>query len=71
MITFVSKKHDIQLVNLFLVMFFRDKYIGSLLCLDTWRKDVKLQDVQDAIDKAAPGKIRVVSLTKVTDSLDC
>nr|XP_016515978.1 PREDICTED: tRNA pseudouridine synthase A-like [Nicotiana tabacum] len=32
----------------------------------TWRKDVKLQDVQDAIDKAAPGKIRVVSLTKVS-----
>ncbi|XP_059286458.1 uncharacterized protein LOC132039916 isoform X2 [Lycium ferocissimum] len=32
----------------------------------TWRKDVKIQDVKDALDKAAPGKIRVVSLTKVS-----
>ncbi|PHT76008.1 hypothetical protein T459_19530 [Capsicum annuum] len=33
---------------------------------DTWRKDVKIEDVKDALDKAAPGKIRVVSLTKVS-----
>ncbi|KAM3221395.1 tRNA putativeuridine synthase A isoform X1 [Capsicum annuum] len=32
----------------------------------TWRKDVKIEDVKDALDKAAPGKIRVVSLTKVS-----
>lgn len=49
--------------------FFLDKNIGSLLCLDTWRKDVKIEDVKAALDKAAPGKIRVVSLTKVTDYL--
>ncbi|TMW91305.1 hypothetical protein EJD97_014505 [Solanum chilense] len=32
----------------------------------TWRKDVKIEDVKAALDKAAPGKIRVVSLTKVS-----
>lgn len=32
----------------------------------TWRKDVKIEDVKDALDKTAPGKIRVVSLTKVS-----
>nr|GLL20292.1 uncharacterized protein LOC109146864 isoform X1 [Ipomoea trifida] len=32
----------------------------------TWRKDVKVQDIADAINSIAPGKIRVVSVTKVS-----
>ncbi|KAF5176140.1 Pseudouridine synthase family protein [Thalictrum thalictroides] len=32
----------------------------------TWRKDVKAQDVEDSINKAAPGKLRVISATKVS-----
>lgn len=33
--------------------------------LDTWSKDVKCQDIADAIDNAAPGKLRTVSVTEV------
>ncbi|XP_052199746.1 uncharacterized protein LOC127806467 isoform X2 [Diospyros lotus] len=32
----------------------------------TWRKDVKPQEVIDAIDEAAPGKLRVVSASEVS-----
>ncbi|KAL2533352.1 Pseudouridine synthase family protein [Abeliophyllum distichum] len=32
----------------------------------TWRKDVKAQDIEDAINGAAPGRIRVVSVSKVS-----
>ncbi|KAA8535867.1 hypothetical protein F0562_030813 [Nyssa sinensis] len=31
----------------------------------TWRKDVKLQDIEDAINNAAPGKLRVRSVAEV------
>ncbi|XP_057980932.1 uncharacterized protein LOC131166419 isoform X1 [Malania oleifera] len=31
----------------------------------TWRKDVKVQDVEDAINSAAPGKLRVSSVSEV------
>ncbi|CAH9070443.1 unnamed protein product [Cuscuta epithymum] len=32
----------------------------------TWRKDVKVQDIADAINSISPGTIRVVSATKVS-----
>ncbi|PIA43976.1 hypothetical protein AQUCO_01800204v1 [Aquilegia coerulea] len=32
----------------------------------TWRKDVKAQDVEDSINEAAPGKLRVISASKVS-----
>ncbi|CAA3009277.1 tRNA pseudouridine synthase A [Olea europaea subsp. europaea] len=32
----------------------------------TWRKDIKDQDVEESINGAAPGKIRVVSVSKVS-----
>lgn len=32
----------------------------------TWRKDVKVEDVECAIDMAAPGKLRVVSVSQVS-----
>ncbi|XP_047320001.1 tRNA pseudouridine synthase A isoform X2 [Impatiens glandulifera] len=32
----------------------------------TWRKDVKLQEIVDSIDEAAPEKLKVVSVTKVS-----
>ncbi|CAA2959382.1 Hypothetical predicted protein [Olea europaea subsp. europaea] len=31
---------------------------------DTWRKDRRAQDIEEAINCAAPGKIRMVSVTK-------
>jgi hypothetical protein len=33
--------------------------------IDTWRKDVKSQDIADALNSAAPGKLRTVSVTEV------
>lgn len=36
------------------------------VCLDTWRKDVKVVDIEDAINGAAPGKIRLVSVSQVS-----
>lgn len=33
--------------------------------LDTWKKDVKVQDIEDAINGAAPGKLRVISVSEV------
>ncbi|KAJ8753194.1 hypothetical protein K2173_017781 [Erythroxylum novogranatense] len=32
----------------------------------TWRKDVNSQDIEDAINNAAPGKVRVVSVSEVS-----
>lgn len=32
----------------------------------TWRKDVKAQDIEDAVNNAAPGKLRVVSISEVS-----
>ncbi|KAF9617881.1 hypothetical protein IFM89_039100 [Coptis chinensis] len=32
----------------------------------TWRKDIRVQDVEDAINEAAPGKLRVISVSKVS-----
>ncbi|XP_004299762.1 PREDICTED: uncharacterized protein LOC101305074 [Fragaria vesca subsp. vesca] len=32
----------------------------------TWSKDVRCQDIADAIDNAAPGKLRTVSVTEVS-----
>ncbi|KAI3974457.1 hypothetical protein MKX01_017950 [Papaver californicum] len=32
----------------------------------TWRNDIKTQDVEDAINSASPGKLRVVSSSKVS-----
>ncbi|GAB4854065.1 hypothetical protein Ancab_022647 [Ancistrocladus abbreviatus] len=32
----------------------------------TWRKDVKLQEIEDAINNAAPGKLMVVSVSQVS-----
>ncbi|PIM99145.1 Pseudouridylate synthase [Handroanthus impetiginosus] len=32
----------------------------------TWRKDVKALDIKDAINSAAPGKIRVISVSQVS-----
>ncbi|CAK7345794.1 unnamed protein product [Dovyalis caffra] len=32
---------------------------------DTWRKDVKPREIEDAINDAAPGKVRVVSISEV------
>ncbi|KAL9445167.1 hypothetical protein AB3S75_018206 [Citrus x aurantiifolia] len=32
----------------------------------TWRKDVKPSDIEDAINSAAPGKIRVISVSQVS-----
>ncbi|KAF7822454.1 tRNA pseudouridine synthase A [Senna tora] len=34
--------------------------------IDTWRKDVKPRDIEDAINHAAPGKIRVISVSQVS-----
>ena len=44
-----------------------DIHVGLSLsiCLDTWRKDVKPPDIVVAINEAAPGKIRVVSVAEV------
>lgn len=39
--------------------------IAPFVFLDTWRKDVKSQDITDAINSAAPGKLRVISVTEV------
>lgn len=36
-----------------------------MIILDTWRKDVKPSDIEDAINSAAPGKIRVISVSQV------
>lgn len=33
--------------------------------LDTWRKDVNCHDIKNAINDAAPGKMRAVSVSKV------
>lgn len=33
--------------------------------LDTWRKDIEPIDIEDAINKDASGKLRVVSISKV------
>lgn len=33
--------------------------------IDTWRKDAKAQDIEDAVNNAAPGKLRVVSISEV------
>lgn len=35
------------------------------LLLDTWRKDVKPQQIGDAINNTEPGKIRAVSVAEV------
>ncbi|RVW67429.1 tRNA pseudouridine synthase A [Vitis vinifera] len=32
----------------------------------TWKKDVKVQDIEDAINGAAPGKLRVISVSEVS-----
>lgn len=40
------------------------------LLLDTWRKDVKCSDIEDAINSAAPEKLKVISVSEVAvDSL--
>lgn len=36
------------------------------VCLDTWRKDVKVLDIKDAINAAAPGKLRVTYVSQVS-----
>ena len=36
-----------------------------LLCLATWRKDIKPQDVEEAINSAVPGKLMVKSVSGV------
>ncbi|CAA3006851.1 tRNA pseudouridine synthase A [Olea europaea subsp. europaea] len=42
------------------------KVIGVFIYTDTWRKDIRAQDIEEATNCAAPGKIRVVSVTKVS-----
>jgi hypothetical protein len=37
-----------------------------LLCLATWRKDIKPQDVEEAINSAVPGKLVVKSVSGVS-----
>ncbi|KAH6817306.1 hypothetical protein C2S51_000909 [Perilla frutescens var. frutescens] len=39
--------------------------LGQVCSFYTWRKDVKVQDIEDAINAAAPGKIRVTSVSQV------
>ncbi|ONK70621.1 uncharacterized protein A4U43_C05F35650 [Asparagus officinalis] len=34
--------------------------------LDTWKKDVTCEDIRDAVNNSAPGKIRAVSVSKVS-----
>lgn len=45
------------------------KVIDVFIYTDTWRKDRRAQDIEEAINCAAPGKIRIVSVTKVAPSL--
>ena len=35
------------------------------VCSDTWRKDVRIEEIENAINMAAPGKLRVVSVSQV------
>lgn len=35
------------------------------MSLDTWRKDIKLEDIEDAINSAVPGKLKVKSVSEV------
>ncbi|KAK9099674.1 hypothetical protein Scep_023104 [Stephania cephalantha] len=37
-----------------------------MLILDTWRKDVQTRNIEDAINNAAPGRLRVVSVSEVS-----
>lgn len=39
--------------------------LGQVCSFYTWRKDVKALDIEDAINAAAPGKIRVTSVSQV------
>lgn len=38
---------------------------NCFLLLDTWRKDVKPQEIEDSINNAEPGRVRVISVAKV------
>ncbi len=37
----------------------------KLLYLATWRKDIKPRDIEEAINSAVPGKLRVISVSEV------
>jgi len=39
--------------------------IGFIIYTDTWKKDVKPRDIEDAINQAALGKLRVISVSEV------
>jgi hypothetical protein len=39
--------------------------IRGSLCTDTWKKDIKPREIEDAINDGAPGKLRVVSVYEV------
>lgn len=42
------------------------QYLTKLQSLvDTWRTDVKPQDIEGSINNAAPGKLRVLSVSQV------
>ncbi|KAI9083304.1 hypothetical protein K1719_034836 [Acacia pycnantha] len=40
--------------------------LGQVCSFYTWRKDVKPRDIEDAINHAAPGKLRVLSVSEVS-----
>ncbi|XP_057768315.1 uncharacterized protein LOC130988462 isoform X2 [Salvia miltiorrhiza] len=40
--------------------------LGQVCAFYTWRKDVKALDIEDALKSAAPGKIRVTSVSQVS-----
>ncbi|KAL3001936.1 hypothetical protein AAZX31_08G027100 [Glycine max] len=40
--------------------------VCSFWLVDTWKKDVKPRDIEDAINHAAPGKLRVISVSEVS-----
>ncbi|KAL9330064.1 hypothetical protein ACSQ67_005067 [Phaseolus vulgaris] len=40
--------------------------IGFIIYTDTWKKDVKPRDIEDAINQAALGKLRVISVSEVS-----
>lgn len=44
-------------------------HLGIAVGPDTWRDDVKPQDIKECIDSAASGKLRVVSVSEVRISL--
>lgn len=43
--------------------------IQDSLCTDTWKKDVKPRDIEDAVNNAAPGKLKVISVYEVMSFL--